>query len=137
MVTPEGVIRNAHHGGSLRLVAGNANKAPLSRIGEKGLKKVEDLRGKRIGTTSLKEGTAIMVQKTSDPMVVSRAFPTAAISDALDQKTEERPACDLASQWDRLLSWELSCCSRLVARTAAPEAERDVALIQTTVIFTA
>lgn len=65
MVTPEGVIRNAHHGGSLRLVAGNANKAPLSLIGQKGLKKVEDLRGKRIGTTSLKEGTAIMVQKIS------------------------------------------------------------------------
>jgi ABC-type nitrate/sulfonate/bicarbonate transport system substrate-binding protein len=63
MATPEGVIRNAHQGGSLRLVAGNANKAPLSLIGQKGLEKVEDLRGRRIGTTCLKEGTAIMVQK--------------------------------------------------------------------------
>ena len=63
MATPEGVVLNALKGGSLRLVAGNANKAPLSLIGQKGINKIEDLRGKRVGTTSLKEGTAVMVQK--------------------------------------------------------------------------
>ena len=63
MVTPEGVVRDALKGGPLRLVAGNANKAPLSLIGQKGLTAVEDLHGKRVGTTSLKEGTAVILQK--------------------------------------------------------------------------
>lgn len=65
MVTPEGVVGNAVKGGRLRLVAGNSNRAPLSLIGAtgKGIERIEDLRGKRIGTTSLKEGTAVMVQK--------------------------------------------------------------------------
>jgi ABC-type nitrate/sulfonate/bicarbonate transport system substrate-binding protein len=63
MVTPEGVVGNSAKGGRLRLVAGNSNRAPLSLIGGKGIERIEDLRGKRVGTTSLKEGTAIMVQK--------------------------------------------------------------------------
>jgi ABC-type nitrate/sulfonate/bicarbonate transport system substrate-binding protein len=63
MVTPEGVIGNAANGGRLRLVAGNSNRAPLTLIGGKGIENIEDLCGKRIGTTSLKEGTAIIVQK--------------------------------------------------------------------------
>ena len=63
MVTPEGVVGDALKGGPLRLVAGNANKAPLSLIGQKGLTAVEDLHGKRVGTTSLKEGTAVILQK--------------------------------------------------------------------------
>jgi ABC-type nitrate/sulfonate/bicarbonate transport system substrate-binding protein len=64
MVTPEGVVGNAARGGRLRLVAGNSNRAPLSLIGgkHKGIERIEDLRGKRIGTTSLKEGTAVIVQ---------------------------------------------------------------------------
>ena len=41
---------------------------------------------------------------TSDPMVeVFASIPTAAISDALDQKTEERPACDLASRVGQII----------------------------------
>jgi ABC-type nitrate/sulfonate/bicarbonate transport system substrate-binding protein len=63
MVTPEGVIGDAARGGRLRLIAGNANKAPLSLIGIKSIKKIEDLKGKRVGTSSLKEGTAILVQR--------------------------------------------------------------------------
>jgi ABC-type nitrate/sulfonate/bicarbonate transport system substrate-binding protein len=65
MVTPEGVIGNAAKGGRLRLVAGNSNRPPLSLIGGKdqGIERIEHLRGKRIGTSSLKEGTAVMVQK--------------------------------------------------------------------------
>jgi ABC-type nitrate/sulfonate/bicarbonate transport system substrate-binding protein len=63
MVTPEGVIGNAARGGPLRLVAGNANRAPLALIGLKCIKKIEELRGKKVGTSSLKEGTAILVQK--------------------------------------------------------------------------
>jgi ABC-type nitrate/sulfonate/bicarbonate transport system substrate-binding protein len=63
MVTPEGVIGNAAQAGRLRLIAGNANKAPLSLIGLKSIARIEDLKGKRIGTSSLKEGTAILVQR--------------------------------------------------------------------------
>jgi len=63
MVTPEGVIGDAARGGRLRLIAGNANKAPLSLIGAKWIKRIEDLKGKRVGTSSLKEGTAILIQR--------------------------------------------------------------------------
>jgi ABC-type nitrate/sulfonate/bicarbonate transport system substrate-binding protein len=63
MVTPEGVIGDVAQGGRLRLIAGNANKAPLTLIGLKSIARIEDLKGKRIGTSSLKEGTAILVQR--------------------------------------------------------------------------
>ena len=62
MVTPVGVIADAATGGALRLIAGNSNRAPLSLIVQKGIGRIEDLRGKRVGTSSLKEGTAVMVQ---------------------------------------------------------------------------
>ena len=63
MVTPEGVIVDATRGGPLRLVAGNSNRPPLTLIGGKDIHKIEDLRGRTVGTSSLSEGTAIMVQK--------------------------------------------------------------------------
>ena len=63
MVTPEGVIVDACNGGPLRLVAGNSNRPPLTLIGGKDIHKIEDLRGRTVGTSSLSEGTAIMVQK--------------------------------------------------------------------------
>jgi NitT/TauT family transport system substrate-binding protein len=63
IVTPEGVIADTAGGGTLRLVAGNTNKAPLTLIGLPTIHKIEDLRGKKIGTTSLQEGTAILVQR--------------------------------------------------------------------------
>jgi NitT/TauT family transport system substrate-binding protein len=62
MVTPEGVIGDAAGGGTLRLIAGNANRAPLSLIVQKGIERIADLRGKRVGTSSLKEGTAVLAQ---------------------------------------------------------------------------
>jgi ABC-type nitrate/sulfonate/bicarbonate transport system substrate-binding protein len=63
IVTPEGVIADIARGGSLRLVAGNTNKAPLTLIGLPSIHTIEDLRGRTIGTTSLQEGTAILVQR--------------------------------------------------------------------------
>jgi NitT/TauT family transport system substrate-binding protein len=62
MVTPEGLIGNVAVSGTLRLIAGNANRAPLSLIVQKGIERIADLRGKRVGTSSLKEGTAVLVQ---------------------------------------------------------------------------
>jgi NitT/TauT family transport system substrate-binding protein len=63
IVTPEGVIADIAHGSSLRLVAGNTNKASLTLIAVPSIKNIEDLRGRKIGTTSLQEGTAILVQR--------------------------------------------------------------------------
>jgi ABC-type nitrate/sulfonate/bicarbonate transport system substrate-binding protein len=63
MATPEGIIGNAARGGRLRLIAGNANRAPLSLIGLKSIKEIAGLKGKKVGTSSLKEGTAILVQR--------------------------------------------------------------------------
>ncbi len=63
MVTPEGVIVDATQGGPLRLVAGNSNRPPLTLIGGRDIHRIEDLRGRTVGTSSLTEGTAIMVQK--------------------------------------------------------------------------
>ena len=59
---PEGVIADAHSGGSLRLIAGNTNRAPLSLIAQKEIGSIAELKGKRIGTSSLREGTAVMTQ---------------------------------------------------------------------------
>ena len=63
VVTPEGVIADIAGGGTLRLVAGNTNKAPLTLIGLPSIHTIEDLRGRTIGTSSLQEGTAILVQR--------------------------------------------------------------------------
>jgi ABC-type nitrate/sulfonate/bicarbonate transport system substrate-binding protein len=63
LVTPEGVIADIARGGTLRLAAGNTNKAPLTLIGLPSIHTIEDLRGRKIGTTSLQEGTAILVQR--------------------------------------------------------------------------
>ena len=63
MVTPEGVIVDCKHGGPLRLVAGNSNRPPLTLIGGKEIRTIEDLKGRTVGTSSLSEGTAVMVQK--------------------------------------------------------------------------
>jgi ABC-type nitrate/sulfonate/bicarbonate transport system substrate-binding protein len=61
MVTPEGVIGNAAQGGRLRLIACNGNKAPLSLIGLKSVARIADLKGKRIGTSSLAVAPVIWV----------------------------------------------------------------------------
>ncbi len=63
IVTPEGVIADIAGGGTLRLVAGNTSKAPLTLIGLPSIHTIEDLRGRKIGTSSLQEGTAILVQR--------------------------------------------------------------------------
>jgi ABC-type nitrate/sulfonate/bicarbonate transport system substrate-binding protein len=56
---PEGAIRDFAAGGDLRIIAGNMNKLPMTLIGNARFKRVEDLRGGRLGTSSLTEGTAI------------------------------------------------------------------------------
>jgi NitT/TauT family transport system substrate-binding protein len=56
---PEGAIRDAVAGGNLRIVAGNVNRLPLSLIANPRIRRIEELRGARLGTSSLTEGTAL------------------------------------------------------------------------------
>lgn len=56
---PEGAIRDCAGGGDLRIIAGNVNRLPLSLIANPRIRRVEELRGARLGTSSLTEGTAL------------------------------------------------------------------------------
>src|SRR6202043_838061 len=56
---PGGAIRDCVNGGNLRIIAGNVNRLPLSLIANRRIRRIEDLRGARLGTSSLTEGTAL------------------------------------------------------------------------------
>jgi NitT/TauT family transport system substrate-binding protein len=56
---PEGAIRDCAAGGNLRIIAGNVNRLPLSLIANARFKRIEELRGAKLGTSSLTEGTAL------------------------------------------------------------------------------
>ncbi|MBC7986808.1 MAG: ABC transporter substrate-binding protein [Sphingomonadaceae bacterium] len=59
---PEGAVRSTVDGGPLRIIAGNVNVLPLSMVAHKRYSSLEELRGARLGTSSLTEGTAIYTQ---------------------------------------------------------------------------
>jgi NitT/TauT family transport system substrate-binding protein len=56
---PEGAIRDCAAGGELRIIAGNVNRLPLSLIAHPRIARIEELRGKTLGTSSMTEGTAL------------------------------------------------------------------------------
>jgi ABC-type nitrate/sulfonate/bicarbonate transport system substrate-binding protein len=56
---PEGAVKDCAAGGNLRLVGGNMNRLPMTLVAHRRYKRVEDLKGARLGTSSLTEGTAI------------------------------------------------------------------------------
>jgi len=56
---PEGAIRDCVAGGNLRIIAGNVNRLPLSLIANPRIRRFEDLRGGKLGTSSMTEGTAL------------------------------------------------------------------------------
>ena len=56
---PEGAINDCAAGGDLRIIAGNLNRLPLSLVANPRFRRIEDLKGARLGTSSLTEGTAI------------------------------------------------------------------------------
>ena len=56
---PEGAIRDCARGGNLRIIAGNVNRLPLSLIANARIHRIEELRGARLGTSSMTEGTAL------------------------------------------------------------------------------
>jgi ABC-type nitrate/sulfonate/bicarbonate transport system substrate-binding protein len=56
---PEGALNDYVNAGELEIVAGNVNRLPLTLIAQPRFKRIEDLKGQRLGTSSLTEGTAI------------------------------------------------------------------------------
>jgi NitT/TauT family transport system substrate-binding protein len=56
---PEGAINDCVAGGNLRIIAGNLNRLPLSLVANPRYRRIEDLKGARLGTSSLTEGTAL------------------------------------------------------------------------------
>jgi ABC-type nitrate/sulfonate/bicarbonate transport system substrate-binding protein len=61
--TPESVILDAYRGGSLRIVAGNAERLPHFIIARPHIKQFRDLRGAKVGVLSLNEGTTYLVHR--------------------------------------------------------------------------
>ncbi|GAA1971248.1 ABC transporter substrate-binding protein [Microbacterium deminutum] len=56
---PEGAIASFLSGGPLRIVASNSERLPMSLVVRPGLSELSDLKGGRIGTSSLTEGTSL------------------------------------------------------------------------------
>ena len=56
---PEGAIRDFAAGGELRIVGGNMNCLPMTLVANGRFKRIEDLKGAKLGTSSMTEGTAI------------------------------------------------------------------------------
>ncbi|WP_457962233.1 ABC transporter substrate-binding protein [Arthrobacter sp. D1-29] len=59
---PEGAVADFVTGGTLRIVGSNSERLPMSLVARADIATLEELRGKRIGTSSLTEGTAIYTQ---------------------------------------------------------------------------
>jgi len=60
---PEGVLADAVAGGNLRLVAANCNCLPLTLVANARIRRIEELKGAVLGTSSLTEGTAIYTRE--------------------------------------------------------------------------
>src|SRR5690242_10650029 len=61
--TPEAVMIDAYNGGSLRIIAGNAERLPHFIIAKPAIKRLRELRGARFGVLSLQEGTTYLVHR--------------------------------------------------------------------------
>jgi ABC-type nitrate/sulfonate/bicarbonate transport system substrate-binding protein len=95
---PEGAISDYIAGGTLRVIASNALRLPMSLVARPDIESLVGLRGARIGTSSLTEGTAIYTQ-----IVLSRAglvYPG---------DYEFVLAGMHTSRWDALQAGEIDC----------------------------
>jgi len=59
---PEGAVSDYVAGGPLRILAANSLRLPMSLIARPGIHRPAELRGARIGTSSLTEGTSLYTQ---------------------------------------------------------------------------
>jgi len=60
---PEGAVSDFVSGGELRIIAGNVSRLPLSLVANPRLRRIEDLKGCVLGTSSLTEGTSIYTRE--------------------------------------------------------------------------
>lgn len=65
---PEGAVVDHLRGGTLRIIASNSERLPMSMVARPGIADLGALRGKRIGTSSLTEGTAVYTQHMLQPL---------------------------------------------------------------------
>lgn len=68
LATPESVILDAYHGGSLRIIGGNAERLPHFIITQPAIKSLQQLKGARFGVLSLQEGTTYLVHELARQM---------------------------------------------------------------------
>lgn len=59
---PEGALADAAAGGALRVIAANTNCLPLTLVAKPSIRRIEQLKGAVLGTSSLTEGTALYTQ---------------------------------------------------------------------------
>jgi NitT/TauT family transport system substrate-binding protein len=76
------IIWNARSGGNLKVAAGSSNAAPYLLIGAKNIKRVEDLKGQRLGVASLSGGATsiLLAYLKSKGLTYPRDFTMALIS---------------------------------------------------------
>jgi ABC-type nitrate/sulfonate/bicarbonate transport system substrate-binding protein len=59
----EHVVLDSERGGHLEIIGGNVNKLPFSLIAGKDIKRFADLKGKRIGASSIEAGSSSLVMQ--------------------------------------------------------------------------
>ncbi|MFI7583473.1 ABC transporter substrate-binding protein [Kocuria sp. M1N1S27] len=59
---PEGAVADFLTGGPLRIIASNSERLPMSLVAHPGIEDLASLRGKRLGTSSLTEGTSLYIR---------------------------------------------------------------------------
>lgn len=59
----EHVILDAESGGHQAIIGGNVNRLPFSLIARPGIQSLKDLRGKRIGVSSLRAGSSSLIMR--------------------------------------------------------------------------
>jgi ABC-type nitrate/sulfonate/bicarbonate transport system substrate-binding protein len=59
----EHVVLDSERGGHLEIIGGNVNKLPFSLIAGKNIKRFADLKGKRIGVSSIEAGSSSLVMQ--------------------------------------------------------------------------
>ncbi len=82
LINPDGIIVLDEKGANLKVAAGSSNAAPYVLVGGKSYKKIEDLKGPRLGVASLKGGaTSILLSYLkSKGLVYPRDFNLAVIA---------------------------------------------------------
>lgn len=82
LINPDGIIVWNEKGGNLKLVAGSSNAAPYVLIGGKDYKKIEELKGARLGVASLQGGATsiLLTYLKAKGLIYPRDFSLAVVA---------------------------------------------------------